>query len=309
MHLTDRSPLREFAAALRLQDVVPPAEFEAGLVHLEAEVQRVAVDAYSAQRRGVPLYDAANDFVNYPQLARVHAAADDILTLSLPPHLVEWVQSLLSMPEPPAFDGMRMALVAAAADSLHPYRQALARFALFEGVRLNLVLMAKWYPHETLGVGLELGDLDRIAEARVSEWLADGLAVPDDVRPFHVIVSAAVQSLSAHAEELRAGLAHLQRDFLEAAQYRAAVEERLSEFDVRDALLIRNAMAPRLEEQRLTVEHLQERHLLVLGDVSRNALDQRYKRALRRKSRDALRRRGVALLDLLRESDAAGGAR
>src|SRR5690606_12150480 len=41
-----------------------------------------------------------------------------------------------------------------------PHRQALARFALFEGVRLNLVVMARWFPHETLGVGLEMGDLD-----------------------------------------------------------------------------------------------------------------------------------------------------
>lgn len=307
-NLALQDPLREFAAALRLHDVIPRAEFEAGLVHLEAEVERVALDAYSAQRRGLPLSEAANDFVNFPQLARLHAAVDDILTMSLPPQLVAWVQSLLSMPEPPTFDGMRTAMVAAAADSQHPHRQALARFALFEGVRLNLVVMARWFPHETLGVGLEMGDLDRIAEARVSEWLAEGPAVPDDVRPFHVIVSAAVQALSAHAEELRAGLANLQRDFLEAAQRRAAVEEVLSEMDVRDALLIRNEMAPGLDEQRLTVEHLQERHGLVLGDVSRNALDQRIKRA-RVKSRDALRRRRVALLDLLRESAAVGGAR
>jgi hypothetical protein len=268
----------------------------------------VALDAYAAQRRGVPLSEAASDFVNYPQLARVHAAVDGILTMSLPPQLVAWVLSLLSMPEPPSFDRMRAAMVAAAADSRHPHRQALARFALFEGVRLNLVVMAKWFPHETLGVGLEMGDLDRIAEARVSEWLAEGPAVPDDVRPFHVIVSAAVQALSSHAEELRAGLAHLQRDFLEAAQRRAAVEEVLSEMDVRDALLIRNEIAPGLDEQRLTVEHLQERHGFVLGNVSRNALDQRIKRA-RVKSRDALRRRPVALLDLLRESAAVGGAR
>jgi len=78
--------------------------------------------------------------------------------------------------------------------------------------------------------------------------------------------------------------------------------------DVRDALLIRNELAPDLDEQRLTVEHLQERHFLVLGDVSRNALDQRFRRA-RGKLKTALRRRRVALLDLLRESAAVGGAR
>lgn len=307
-NLALQNPLREFAAALRLHDVIAPAEFEAGLLHLEAELERVALDAYAALRHGVPLSEAAGDFVNYPQLARLHAAVDDILTMSLPPQLVSWVKSLLSMPEPPTFDGMRTAMVLAAADSEHPQRQALARFALFEGVRLNLVLMARWFPHETIGVGLELGDLDRIAEARISEWLAEAPAAPDDVRPFHVIVSAAVQALGTHAGELRAGLAHLQSEFLEAAQRRARVEEVLSEMDVKDALLIRNELAPDLDEQRLTVEHLQERHSLVLSGVSRNALDQRIKRA-RRKTRGDLRRRRAALLDLLRENATAGAAR
>lgn len=136
-NLALQNPLREFAAALRLHDVIAPAEFEAGLVHLEAELERVALDAYAALRHGVPLSEAAGDFFNYPQLARLHAAVDDVLTMSLPPQLVSWVQSLLSMPEPPTFDGMRTAMVLAAADSEHPHRQALARFVLFEGVRLN----------------------------------------------------------------------------------------------------------------------------------------------------------------------------
>jgi hypothetical protein len=178
---------------------------------------------------------------------------------------------------------------------------------LFEGVRLNLIIFAKWHPHETLGVGVEMGDLDRIAEAHIARWMTEGPAVPDDVRPLHLLVAAAVRALSVHARQLTEGLAHLQRDFLDAAKRRAAVEELLSEMDVCDALLIRNEMAPYLEEQRLTVELLQERHDLVLGDVSRNALDQRVRRA-RKKSRDSLRRRRVALLDLLRVPAAVGGA-
>jgi hypothetical protein len=268
----------------------------------------VALDAYAAQRCGLPLSEVAHDFVNYPHLARLHAAVNDILTMSLPPQLLSWMQSMLSMPEPPSFEGMRTALVAAAAGSDRPHLQALSRFILFEGVRLNLVIMARWFPQETLGVGLEMGDLDRLAEARVVQWLTQGPAVPEGIRPFRVIVSAALHALGARAEKLRAGLADLRRDFVEAAQRRAAIEEVLSEMDVRDALLIRNEMAPSMGEQRLTIEHLQERHGFVLGDVSRNALDQRFKRA-RVKSREKLRRRPVALLDLLRHSGAAGAGR
>lgn len=307
-NLTLRDPLREFVAALRFHEVVPADEFEAGLVHLEAEVERIALDAYAARRRGLSFAEAATDFTNFPQLARIHAAMDDILTMSLPPPLIGWVKSLLSMPEPPSFEGMRKALVAAADDDSNPHLQALAHFALFEGVRLNLVIMARWFPHETFGVGMELADLDRNAEHRVAEWLAEKPAAPDDVRPFHLIVSAAVHALYEHAEQLRAGLASLQQDFIIEARRRASIEEILSEMDAKDALLIRNELAPDLDEQRLTVEHLQERHMLVLGHVSRNALDQRVKRA-RIKGREGLRRRRVALLDLLRESAAVGGAR
>lgn len=306
--LTLRDPLREFAAALRFHEVVSAAEFEAGLVHLEAEIERIALDAYTARRRGLNFAEAATDFVNFPQLARIHAAMDDILTMSLPPPLVTWVKSLVSMPEPPSFEGMRTALVAAADDDSNPHLQALAHFALFEGVRLNLVLLARWFPHETFGVGVELADLDRNAEERVVEWLAEGSASSEDVRPFHLIVSAALHALNEHAEQLRAGLASLQQDFVAEVRRRASIEEVLSEMDTKDALLIRNEMAPELDEQRLTVEHLQERHMLVLGDVSRNALDQRVKRA-RTKGREGLRRRRVALLDILRESAAVGGAR
>ena len=308
-NLVLQDSLREFAVAIRLHAVVPVAEFEAGLLHLEAEIERVALDAYAAQRRGLPFAEAVADFVNYPNLARMHAAFDNILTTSLPLPIVSWIRSLLAMPEPPSFDEMRTTLVAAAADDLYPHRQALARFALFEGVRLNLVLMVRWFPHATLGVGLEMGDLDRIAEARVEEWLARAPACPEEVRPFQVLVAAAVHSLSSHAEAFRTAIATLQRDFVEAARLRADVEEVLAEMDVRDALVIRNELAPDLGEQRLTVEHLKERHMLVLGDVSRNALDQRLKRACGR-TRKAMKRRTVALLDILRESAAgAGGVR
>src|SRR5437773_10784923 len=103
LSLTD--PLRQFAVAVRLPEVVPKDALEVGLAHIEAELERIALDAYAANRRGAPLSDAVVDFANYPHLARVHAFVDDILTLSLPAEVVDWVESLLSMPEPPSWEG------------------------------------------------------------------------------------------------------------------------------------------------------------------------------------------------------------
>lgn len=315
MNLALHDPLREFASALRLHEVFDPSELELGIRHLEAEAERIALDAHTAMTHGVPLAEAVHDVANFPYLARVHAAVDDLLTLSLPPPLVDWLTSLLAMPEPPAFDSMRTALVVAAAEPQSPHRGALARFILFEGVRLNLVLLAKWHPHETYGVGLELRDLDAIAEARVDEWFAEEPAAPEGTRPFHVIVSAAAQSLGEHAAAFRAALVGVQQELVEGLQMRAKVEELLTEMDVRDALLFRNQFAPAFGEQRLSVELLQERHWHVLAELSRDALDQRAKRA-RDKARqmaqdtgESPKRRRIALLDLLRDAAGVGGAR
>lgn len=298
--LAIRDPLRAFVHQLKMDELLDPDELEDGLAQLEVEVQRLALDAQAAAVRRIPLADAALDFETFPQLARLHAAVDDILTMSLPPELEAWVRRMLASPEPPAFETMRTALVAAAADESVPLQRALARFFLFEGVRLQLVVMVKWFPDETIGVGLDVGELSRIAEDRVDRWLEAGDPTPADTRPFHILTAAAMQGLDEHVTELRAAFATLQAEFIDAVREHARIEAQLNEMDTTDALLIRNAIAPALGEQQLTVDHLQRRHVLAMGDVSRNALDQRFRRA-RKRGVEGLKRRRVALLDLIRE--------
>ncbi|MEZ4226972.1 MAG: hypothetical protein R3B13_38885 [Polyangiaceae bacterium] len=299
-----REPLRAFIQHLGLDELIAPGELEDGLAQLEVELQRLALDAQAATVRGVPLADAVLDFENFHQLARLHAAVDDILTMSLPAELETWVRRLLASPEPPSLEVMRTALVATAADPTNPLQQALARFFLFEGVRFQLVVMVKWFPTETIGVGLDVGELSRIAESRINGWMAEGDPTPADTRPFHMLVAAALHGLDEHVGELRATIATLQSDFIEAARRHAQIEAQLNEMDTTDALLIRNAIAPVLGEQQLTVDHLQRRHFLAMGDVSRNALDQRFRRA-RQRGAEGLKRRRVALLDLIRDESSS----
>lgn len=296
-----RDPLRQLVGEADLGDLVNLDEIEAGLAHLEAEVGRIAMDAYTALAKGTRLGDAVLDFENYPYLARFHAYMDDILTLSLPPELEQWLRKLVAMPEPPAFESMRCKLVATAAEPANPYLQALARFVLFEGVRLNLVLGVHSHREETMGVGLQLGELDEIAEQHVDTWLAEGPAVPEDTRPFHIIVAAAVEKLAERSNELHEEMRSVKRDVVEAISRRCQIEAALAEMDTVDALLVRNAIGPALGEQRLKVEHLQQRHI-VLEDYKREALDQRLKRA-KEKGDAGLRRRRVALVDLLLENN------
>ncbi len=299
MELALHNSLRNFYTTLGLDEVMPPADFEEGLVSLESELERVALDAYTATRQSVCFAKAVHDWDNYPYLARLHSALDDILTMSLPPTLERWITELLSSPEPPSFRETRRALVQEAASGVNPRLRALARFALFESVRLNIVLMARWYPDETFGVGLELQELDKIADEQVTEWLSQDPAAPEHTRPLLLIVVSALERLTIKSVDLRDALRGLQADVVAELKTRAAIEAALADMDVRDALLIRNYAAPYFGEQKLTIEHLQKRHFHVLGDVQRNTLDQRLRRALK-KNGDALRRRRVALFDLLR---------
>lgn len=191
-----------------------------------------------------------------------------------------------------------------AADSTQPLWQALARFALFEGVRLNLVLAVDSCAGETLDAGLTLPELNQIAESQVMHWLAEEPAVPEDTRPFSLIVTAAMVKLTDRSQELHSALMRVHSDVTEAISRRARLETALAEIDIVDALLIRNAVAPAFGEQRLSVERLMSQHSLLLGGSSREALDQRLHRAVK-KGVAGLRRRRIALLDLLRKRNSA----
>ena len=249
-----------------------------------------------------------SDFDNYPYLARCHTAIDDILTMSLPPVLERWVSHLIDAPEPRSFEGIRCALLSAAADPGNAFLQALARLALFEGVRLNLVLMARSNPGETFGVGMELRDLDEIAEDHVNRWLSEEPVIPANTRPFHILVAAALERLAERSAEMRTFLWSMQKDFAEALAMRGRIEAMFAQMDTVDALLVRNSLAPEFDGQKLTVEHLQKRHIMALGGMRRDALDQRVRRA-RQKGAVRLRRRRVALLDLFRAQQEATSAR
>lgn len=295
-----QEPLRLFLRELRIHELVSPTELEIGLTHIESELSRVMLDAHTAMVKKVPWSKAATDFENYPFLSQLHTAIDDILTLTLPPELFEWAVSFIGSPEPQSFEKMRLGLVAAAADGSSPYIQALARFGLFEAVRLNLVIMNRLFPAETTGVGIDVAEINDIAEKRVNEWLSTEPVLPEGVRPLETIVAVALKTLETRVEELKTGLACIRNSLAKALEDRARIEAMLNEMDTVDAVLIRNAMAPRLEEQRFSVDELKRRHKFALDAHSRNTLDQRFRRSLK-KNLAQLKRKGPALLDIIKD--------
>jgi hypothetical protein len=304
--MTELQPLevvRQVLRATGLEDVIGAEALESGLDQLAADLVSVGLDVERARSRGVRLAVAAEDYDNFPYLARLHANVTDALTLELPPELQAWTERLFAMPEPPLYEELRALLVGYAAADPNPIRRAIARVLLFECVLMSLVLLARRSPDFAL-LAWETGSLGAIADETVDRWLCSGPALPDRVRALEVIVHAAARALATHAKSLAVMLSTLDASLVETLRFRARLAARFAEMDAGVALLIRNTLAPELGESSFTVELLQKRHPLALGQVPRNTLDQRLRRAksaLFGGDTTKLRRRQKALIDLVDE--------
>jgi hypothetical protein len=304
MELQVLPTLRRVYESLGLAPAVMSAEdLERGLAQLGTRLARLAVEALDAEAQGRRLSDAVADEHNFPALHRLHLGVRDLLTMSLPAPLIGWARQVLAAPESPVTADLQAGLAALAADAAAvPAARALARLLLYEAVRVHLIVAEHLSGSSIAAVGAAPADVDAIAEAEVDRWVA--ARISEDVRPLNVLVAAGLLALERHVDDLKDVLARLSGDMNDAFQLRAALELRLREMEAADAVLVRNAFAPALDEQRLEVERLAAEHPLLLGERRRDALDQQVSRLRRRMAAgDWPRRRGPALIDLLAEQD------
>ncbi len=301
---------------LGLQAILSPDDLARGLAQLQGTLRRLAVEAADAEAQGRRLSDAADDDVGFPTLHRLHAGVRDALTMTLPAEVTGWVRHIMAEPESPIADELMAGLARLAATrdaSVSTEIRAVARLLLFQAVRINLIVAEHLSGSSIAVVGAEAYDLDRIAEAEVGRWIA--IAGSDDegededlvgVRPLEVLVAAALVHLDEHVSELKSMLARVEDDLVTAFRLRSELELKLRDMEAADAVLIRNAFAPAIQEQRLEVERLQAHHPLVLGERKRAAIDQQVSRLRRRiAAGDWPTRRAPALIDLIEEAEDA----
>lgn len=286
---------------LELDSVLPPEAWSSGIVEIRSDLRRLGLEAEAVVVQGLSFSAAALDFENFPLLARAHAAVDDILTLSLPPEIVRWVFRMVARAEEIEIhmDAMTEDLVhmAALPLDLSDPTPALAKFFLFEMVRLQLILLARRHPNEVFGRGLELDDLSPMAEKQVVTWLAE--CPPADVRSRLIMEAAACLELSAQITLLKTELLRVGADLAEGLAFRARMESELSQCESSDSLMIRNGLlAPVLGIQQVSLEELRSRHRLAMGDVNLEALYKRFQRMKKRKKLP--KRKGIALLDVIK---------
>lgn len=268
-----------------LAAIVGPREMAIGIRQMTARLRQIAADAQAAELAGVPFSEAVTDIFGHPHLVRFYREMDSILQTPLPEPLATWLERCLAAPELPIAEAMRSALVESASSRDTTVR-ALPRFLLFVGIWINLRLLYLRRPEDMIREGLTPDVLPVISEDVMREWMGDPIPAAPGFRPYRVLVAAAVGALAEHAAEVRAAVLVTQDEIVHAE-----AEALFARMEAEDAVLLRNAAAEQLGEQRLDVERLRELYPETLGQKTRAALDKKLQRL-----RDAYRERGAAAL-------------
>lgn len=297
----------------------PPVPANVDMTQLREELGEVAHEALEARMAGIPLDRAVRD-PQFPAMLEFHQGLRDALFVELPRELHTWVEDLQS-PERaraagiPSFFGqlfdrahdspLARPETDASADGPSQLQAALAELLLFETVRLRL-LMAAWSSPEFESLGGSESDVDEIAWGEVAFLLQEPELADPDVRPIAVMVASASVALAREAAGRAAALRRVGEDTRSELRMQARLREALRELRLPESVLLENALANMLGEERLELPDLQANRPVALAGLSRQAMDQRVsrgRRALHKAQEQWPRRRKPSLYDMLREDD------
>jgi hypothetical protein len=299
------------------------------LLELRDELEQVAIEALDARMRGVRP-DAAVRDERFPNLVAFHTGLRDALLLEIPRDLQPWIAAIGGqgvedrLPEARTKQdaeqeieavGDRLASLhqdlfarafgadpANAGDGPAQLQAALAELLLFESVRLQL-LVTVWSSTEFESLGGDEQALDEIAWAEVEAMLLEPELTEGDVRPLPVMVAAGSIALARDAADRAEALRMVTEDQRETLRMRARLRAALRELRLPEAVLLENALAGLLGEDRVELMELQASHPVALDGLSRQAMDQRVSRGRRALTDEPDKwpsRRRPALFDLLR---------
>ena len=311
---------------------------EVDLPELRDELEQVAIEALDARMRGVSPAMAVYD-ERFPNLVTFHTGLRDALLLEIPRDLQPWVAAIggsevgAQLPESKPKSARKAAELEAqteavtsrlanlhedlfarafgadpanAGDGPAQLQAALAELLLFESVRLQL-LVTVWSSTEFESLGGDEQALDDIAWAEVEAMLLEPELTHGDVRPLPVMVAASNIALARDAADRAEALRMVNEDQRETLRMRARLRAALRELRLPESVLLENALAGLLGEDRVELMDLQESRPVALDGLSRQAMDQRVSRGRRALTEEPDKwpgRRRPALFDLLRRTAA-----
>jgi len=302
---THRVPSLPVAHAV--SDAFPAfASKELANVDVEAlmlELEEVAQDALLAQSEGLTLPQAVQD-PRFPTLGQFHQNLRDSMFVELPGEIRGWVDRVASHQGPAHDLGSRLTEFARpgpSTSSSAELQAALSQVLLFEAVRLRL-LATIWGNSDFERLGGEESEVDEIAFNEVIAMLGHPGVDHPDVRPLRLMYAAASVSLAAHANGRAEDLHRSSAELRETLDMRAKLKAALRELRLTESVLLENALASLLGEERVELPDLQQNRPMALEGLSRQAMDQRVsrgRRALTQSPQSWPKRRQPALVDLI----------
>ncbi|NVB39739.1 hypothetical protein G6O69_17985 [Pseudenhygromyxa sp. WMMC2535] len=303
------------------------------LAELRDDLEQVALEALDARMRGISLAEAVTD-ERFANLVAFHSGLRDALLLEIPKELQPWVATIGGdevserLPARRGAKGISEAVAAeqigrlahlqddlfvqaqgadpaSAGDGPAQLQAALSELLMFESVRLRLLVTA-WSSTEFEALGGDDQSIDAIAWAEVEALLAEPALGEGDIRPLPVMVAAGSLALARDAAERVEALRLVSEDERETLRMRARLRAALRELRLPESVLLENALAGLLGEDRMEVTDLQEQRPVALDGLSRQAMDQRVsrgRRALSKSPESWPSRRKPALFDLLRAAE------
>jgi HPt (histidine-containing phosphotransfer) domain-containing protein len=297
---------------------------------LGSTLEEVAREALTAMSQGTSLAVAARS-AGYPALRELHQSLRDALLMEIPRELEPWVKRLAlagrddasqaltdrtgAGPSLEAIQGFVERLVQRAREDLpagdaeerdaHALQIALATVLLFESVRLRLLITA-WSSEDWESVGGDEGDLDDIAWQEITGLLREPALADPSIRPLAVIVASAAVAMARESADRASALHHVGESTRSELRVQAKLRASLRDLRLTEAVLLENAFAHILGEDRVELPELQTEHPLALGGMSRQAMDQRVSRSRRALFGDREHwptRTRPALFDLLRRGE------
>lgn len=297
--------LRQCAKAVCLPAaIVRPKDLPDLLREAQIEIRRIAADHQAAEHRGQTMAAAAHDHENYPNFAKFHTGLEDALRWSMPANLAKWIRPLLrsSTSTERFIEPLLQWMLTAARTSDNPDVRTACRIALFELIRVALILQATF---EGPAVPVVVDDLQisRFAEEAMEHVLDSDHALSADTMNRALALATAFHDM--HVLEACRSLEIVAPEISEAAALDAARTAKLHNLDLRDALLLRNHTASEWREQKLSLNLLRQRHPIAFEGMTDNDMSKRWSRFQQQaltEGLSAVQRKRPALIDLAKEA-------
>lgn len=271
---------------------------------LKLAAVRLALEVLESENRGTPFAEAVRQHGDYPLMARVHFGVLDLLQYELKSGEVQLVAKVINLA--PGIDDapIRNAIVDLASSRDASGWSSLARFALYELVRLGIWTATWGNGGAEIEAAGALDSLDKKAETLLRRRMMAAPLVSKGEDPIRLLLFETLLHLHVAYSQRVAELRHAVATTVQRFELRTEVLEVVRQLGAPEAAIVRNELDGGIGYIPLGSQQLADRNRLIFPSPA--AVDQRRSRLLgvarREPNARAPRAKGPRLVDMLVEA-------